>query len=91
MAVDIRLAHTRVKKAVKENDEPQHLMTPGDVITTDSNFMRFEWDLTFLLVIPLRHQLLFLSQIKRGWAIIESGTFPKAKVSPPFKGRVLRF
>ncbi|XP_064649188.1 exosome complex component RRP4-like [Lineus longissimus] len=40
MAVDIRLANTRVKKTDPDVDELQHLVTPGDVITTDAGFMR---------------------------------------------------
>ena len=38
--IDIRLACTRVKKQRPAIEEPEHLMTPGDVITTDTGFMR---------------------------------------------------
>ena len=40
MAVEIKLACSRLKKQNVENEEPEHLMTPGDVITTDTGFMR---------------------------------------------------
>ena len=40
MAVDIRLASSRVVKTSDTVDEPSQLVSPGDVITTDSGFMR---------------------------------------------------
>jgi len=40
MAVDIRLAVARVDKQKPHTEEPDNLMCPGDVITTDTGFMR---------------------------------------------------
>ena len=40
MAVEIKLACSRVKKQNLDTEEPEHLMTPGAVITTDTGFMR---------------------------------------------------
>ncbi|ELT97658.1 hypothetical protein CAPTEDRAFT_115301 [Capitella teleta] len=40
MAVDIRLASARITRENTNAQEPQHLMTPGDVITADTGFMR---------------------------------------------------
>ncbi len=39
-AVDIYLSANRVKKRKQNAEEPDNLMTPGDVITTDTGFMR---------------------------------------------------
>jgi len=40
MSIDIRLAVSRVRKQRRQKEEPEHLMTPGDVITADTGFMR---------------------------------------------------
>ncbi len=40
MAVEIKLACTQVRKQTLDTEEPENLMTPGDVITTDTGFMR---------------------------------------------------
>ena len=40
MAVDIRLATSRVKKGSLASGELDNLMSPGDVITSDPGFMR---------------------------------------------------
>ena len=41
MEIDIRLAAARINKDSTNQEEPKHLMTPGDVITTDTGFMRY--------------------------------------------------
>ncbi len=38
--VDIRLASARVRQKTEENEEIDNLVTPGDIITTDTGFMR---------------------------------------------------
>lgn len=40
MAVDIRLASARVASQDAVPDEPANLVSPGDMITTDTGFMR---------------------------------------------------
>lgn len=40
MAVDIRLACSRAQRNQTTNEEPDNLVSPGDVITTDTGFMR---------------------------------------------------
>ena len=40
MPVDISLAIEKRTKRVEDGGEPEHLVTPGDVITRDSGFMR---------------------------------------------------
>ena len=40
MSVDIRLAGSRVPKENLDYEEPENLMTPGDIITSDTGFMR---------------------------------------------------
>ena len=39
--VDIRLASARVREKSTEEDEIDNLVTPGDVITADTGFMRY--------------------------------------------------
>lgn len=38
--VDIRLASARVRQKTGDIEEINNLVTPGDVITTDTGFMR---------------------------------------------------
>ena len=40
MAAEIQVAATRARKQRRQTDEPEHLMTPGSIITTDTGFMR---------------------------------------------------
>ncbi|KAK2185421.1 hypothetical protein NP493_237g01048 [Ridgeia piscesae] len=40
MALEIHLATSRVQKDLVSNEDPKHIVTPGEVITADSGFMR---------------------------------------------------
>ena len=41
MALEIRLACARVRPLREADEEPEHLMAPGDVITSDTGYMRY--------------------------------------------------
>ena len=47
MAVDIRLASLRAKFESYHGEDPGNIVTPGDVITADSGFMRYAFLSTF--------------------------------------------
>lgn len=49
MAFDIRIASTRQRLKPDNSEEISNLVTPGDVITADTGFMRYEQDLFFVV------------------------------------------
>ena len=57
--VDIRLASARVREKSTEEDEIDNLVTPGDVITADTGFMRYIIRVFILKVISFKYKILW--------------------------------